>query len=426
MTAVPLAMVNNQYFDEFTNKVRVKPLPWEGYSRAGLITSTELIELKEFQHALNKQKGEEESALAQYIPLLVRLAEKLSSIDALQYLLVMLDDLVDRGHAAELNETITDNKSHILYKCLEKRDDYLGLKAAKILTGLMVGNGSVECRLVLAHLDRCLRSTGSAADVALQVMQSVLRVPRTRDTLYKEFPGCTAQIIAMLSTGRAPQTQYEVCFILWLLTFEPHIARRVDKDYNIVPHLVEIARSAVKEKVVRMVVSVWANLAHYDTNLPNMLVAKVPGCLETLSMRNFKDEDLKQDIGGLLETVGSQVMTTWDEYVNEVKSARLEWSPAHRSEQFWRININRMDENDHFVVRRLASVLESPTAGETQLAVACHDIAQYVKFNPEGKRVLARIGAKTRVMGLMTSEFAEVRYEALMCVQQMMLNAWRH
>ncbi|KAJ2750754.1 H(+)-transporting V1 sector ATPase subunit H, partial [Coemansia nantahalensis] len=74
----------------------------------------------------------------------------------------------------------------------------------------------------------------------------------------------------------------------------------------------------------------------------------------------------------------------------------------------------------------LAAVLESPTASETALAVACHDLAQYVKFSPDGKRFLARIGAKARVMALMTSEYPEVRYEALLCVQQIMLNAWRN
>ncbi|KAJ1931738.1 H(+)-transporting V1 sector ATPase subunit H, partial [Linderina pennispora] len=85
MTAVPdvpAAMVNNQFFDEFTDKVRVKPIPWEGYSRAGLISSVELGQLREFQ-----QKQQEGKEVGGYAGLLLELADRLSSIDAQQYLL---------------------------------------------------------------------------------------------------------------------------------------------------------------------------------------------------------------------------------------------------------------------------------------------------------------------------------------------------
>ncbi|KAJ1652549.1 H(+)-transporting V1 sector ATPase subunit H, partial [Coemansia sp. RSA 25] len=85
---VPPAMVNNQFFDEFTDKVRVKPIPWEGYSRAGLISGDELRELKEYQHqtaaaatATTTTKSRDD--LVQYLGLLVQLTDKLSSIDAL-------------------------------------------------------------------------------------------------------------------------------------------------------------------------------------------------------------------------------------------------------------------------------------------------------------------------------------------------------
>ncbi|KAJ2391208.1 hypothetical protein GGI05_003007, partial [Coemansia sp. RSA 2603] len=55
---VPAAMVSNQFFDEFTDKVRVKPIPWEGFSRAGLVSSDELRQLKEFQQQQQQQQNE--------------------------------------------------------------------------------------------------------------------------------------------------------------------------------------------------------------------------------------------------------------------------------------------------------------------------------------------------------------------------------
>ncbi|KAI8319222.1 ARM repeat-containing protein [Martensiomyces pterosporus] len=452
---VPAAMVSNQFFDEFTDKVRVKPIPWEGYSRAGLISSEELQQLKEFQHLVQMDSEARAKASKQppsaYVPLLVSLAEKLSSIDALQYLLVAIDDLVEGGDKeaiGRLLEQETDG-AKALFRCMEKKDDYLGLKAAKILVGL-VAQAPVDVQRgfrfaqLFGYLTKCMKSElTSVVDVAIQVMQSVLRIPRTRAILYNDAAPCLTQLVDVLRRTQqpgsrttkgvvaVPQTQYEVVFCLWLMSFERGIAASLNKKYDVIPLMVDIARSAVKEKVIRIIVETWKNLLSLapDSNVPNMLVAKVPACLETLSGgRNFKDEDLKQSIKELAEDLATHtgVMTTWDEYLNEVASGKLEWSPAHRSEQFWKLHVRKMDENDHKVVRDLAAVLASSTAGETALAVACHDLSQYIKFNPDGKRLLARIGAKTRVMALMTSEYPEVRYEALMCVQQIMLNAWRN
>ncbi|KAJ2711314.1 H(+)-transporting V1 sector ATPase subunit H [Coemansia spiralis] len=460
--AVPAAMVNNQFFDEFTDRVRVKPIPWEGYSRAGLISSDELQRLKEFQHRL-ADEAEGGAALAGYVPLLVRLAESLSSIDALQYLLVVLDDLVE-GDAAAVEAlrsgTVDGTVVRVMFRCMDKKDDYLGLKACKILIGIVAGGeAAVEKQVfvrMFGYVERCLKSElTSVVDVALQVMQSALRVRRARGVLYNDAAPCLAQMVDVLkrshgptpaasgspATGgpaRAPrgvvaasQMQYEAVFCLWLLTFERPIAATLNRKYDVIPTMAEIARSAVKEKVIRVVVATWANMLEQApaANVPNMLVAKVPACLATLAAgRNFKDEDLRAGIRQLSEDMAAHtgVMTTWDEYVNEVASGKLEWAPAHRSEQFWKLHMQKMDSDDHRVVRQLAAVLASPTASETALAVACHDLTQYVKLNPDGKRLLARIGAKARVMALMTSEYPEVRYEALMCVQQIMLNAWRN
>ncbi|KAJ2781748.1 H(+)-transporting V1 sector ATPase subunit H [Coemansia interrupta] len=441
---VPAAMVSNQFFDEFTDKVRVKPIPWEGFSRAGLVSSDELRQLKEFQ----QRQPKEGESLAEYVELLVGLSERLSSLDALQYLLVMLDDLVD-GDAAACEQLARDTASghfgRAMFRCMERKDDYLGLKAAKILAGVVVrcGVAGFEYARLFAALERYLRSElTSVVDVAVQVMQSVLRVGRARSVLYGECPGCVAQLVDVLRRtvvgGRAPrgvvavpQTQYEVVFCLWLLTFEAPIAESLNRTYDVIPLMVEIARAAVKEKVIRIIVATWCNMLRLagDANVPNMLVAHVPACLQTLATgRSLKDQDLRDDVASLAEALAghSGAMSTWDEYLTELASGKLHWSPAHRSEPFWKLHVGRMDEDNHRAVRQLAEVLAAPTSDETALAVACHDLAQYVKFNPDGKRFVARVGAKARVMALMTSEFPEVRYEALMCVQQIMLNAWRN
>jgi V-type H+-transporting ATPase subunit H len=68
--------------------------------------------------------------------------------------------------------------------------------------------------------------------------------------------------------------------------------------------------------------------------------------------------------------------------------------------------------------RKLARLLSAST-NPVVLAVACHDVGQYVKYNAkDGKQYLERMGAKQRVMELMTHEDSDVRYHALSATQK--------
>ena len=59
----------------------------------------------------------------------------------------------------------------------------------------------------------------------------------------------------------------------------------------------------------------------------------------------------------------------------------------------------------------------STSTTSTALSVAAHDIGQYVKYNPSGRKIVQEIGAKTQIMELMTHEDQEVRYQSLLAVQ---------
>jgi V-type H+-transporting ATPase subunit H len=54
--------------------------------------------------------------------------------------------------------------------------------------------------------------------------------------------------------------------------------------------------------------------------------------------------------------------------------------------------------------------------------IACNDIAQYLKIFPKEKKIIEEIGAKQRIIELMSSLNAEVRYYSLSAVQMYMTN----
>lgn len=44
--APPLVLVSNSWLDDLTNRTRAKPIPWEGYHRADLVSAEELKMIK--------------------------------------------------------------------------------------------------------------------------------------------------------------------------------------------------------------------------------------------------------------------------------------------------------------------------------------------------------------------------------------------
>ena len=84
-----------------------------------------------------------------------------------------------------------------------------------------------------------------------------------------------------------------------------------------------------------------------------MLQSKVKKLVEIMQQSQIEDQDIAEDIDFLnkkLETLVLDV-STFDEYTLEITSNRLSWSPAHKSDKFWRENAQRLNENNFFLVR---------------------------------------------------------------------------
>jgi V-type H+-transporting ATPase subunit H len=89
---------------------------------------------------------------------------------------------------------------------------------------------------------------------------------------------------------------------------------------------------------------------------------RAPALLTQLLSRKFTDEDINEDLNYLYDFLNKEAakMSTWDEYLSEVKSGKLEWSPVHTSEQFWRQVVakeGRFHEKDYEVLRHLTKIL---------------------------------------------------------------------
>ncbi|KAK6511812.1 H(+)-transporting V1 sector ATPase subunit H [Arthrobotrys musiformis] len=224
------------------------------------------------------------------------------------------------------------------------------------------------------------------------------------------------------------QLLYHVLVGIWQLSFEEEIAEELDAKYDLIPPLVHILRSALKEKILRVSLAIITNLINKapSSNLPSLLLSRLLPLLTTLKSRKFTDPDLTADLDTSLTALESfqLTQTNFDEYATEIRSGHLSWTPPHRNQDFWKKNARRiMEENNGELVRCLAKwLIESEE--KLVLAVAAHDVGVLVKEVPEKRRVWDGVKVKARVMELMGDSDPEVRYESLKAVQEFLRYAF--
>jgi V-type H+-transporting ATPase subunit H len=219
------------------------------------------------------------------------------------------------------------------------------------------------------------------------------------------------------------------------MTFDPVVADRISRsNINVIPVLSDILSESVKEKVTRIILATFRNLLEKPTereyktdNALSMVQCKVLKQLQLLDGRKIDDQDLVDDVGFLNETLQASVqdLSSFDEYTTEVKSGRLEWSPVHKSEKFWHENAARLNEKNFELLKILVKLLET-SRDPLILSVASHDIGDYVRHYPRGKTVVEQLGGKQLVMSLLSHEDPNVRYEALLAVQKLMVHNWEY
>ncbi|SCV71423.1 BQ2448_3011 [Microbotryum intermedium] len=468
-------MISNVYLSDRSLKIRSKAIPWEGYQRAGLLSQDDVALIQRV--AGGKAQAESTlqavsrllSMLARsntaarypaimrslriysshcpiqeadtYADLYVRLLSKLSRNDTLQYILVLVADFLnDKDDRIPLFLSQSDPYSPLL-KHLDSQDDFVRSKSAAVISTVISGDPNPPDAVVtkvLAALSALIRNPADseAQDVGVQCLGSALRIEKVRTAAWqadakegaetsKTIEGSVEEV--ELRTNPSAQMQYQLGFCFWLLTFDTPIAEQINARYNIIPLLADLARQALKEKVIRIVVAAFRNLVTKAPaeNLPAMLVAKLLPFVKTLASRKWSDDEIKEDVEFLVEelTKSFEELTTFDEYKSEVQSGQLSWTPPHKNDDFWRDNAAKLNDKDRELLKALVNVLTT-AKDPLVLAVAANDIAQYVKFCDTGKKSLDSLGAKGRVMELMNHADPDVKYYGLLATQRLISHAW--
>jgi V-type H+-transporting ATPase subunit H len=263
-----------------------------------------------------------------------------------------------------------------------------------------------------------------SAPAAIHCLSNLLKKTSVR-TLFVQADGVKLLIplISPASTQQSTQFLYETCLCIWLLSFYDAAVDYLSTT-RVMPRLVEVVKSSTKEKVVRVVVMSLRNLLAKGAFAAQMIDLGMPQVVQNLKAQAWTDEDLLDALNQLEAGLKDSLkkLSSFDKYKQQVLLGHLDWSPMHKDPMFWRENINNFEENDFQILRVLMTVIDTST-DTIALAVACYDLSQFLQYHPSGRIVVADLKAKDRVMKLMNHENAEVRKNALLCVQRLFLGA---
>ncbi|KAJ0374870.1 hypothetical protein COL26b_006886 [Colletotrichum chrysophilum] len=459
------------YLASLQSNIRQRPIPWDGAVRAGTITEDHLARIRAVDKAKKPEARKDivEGDLDGYRSLFVGEPGKPSVLESagkqanvVQFVLVLLADLLPSVPSlAKALIKNTDPYKHFLPLLAHSNntEDPIPLLTSTALTKLMslALDESQATRnaipVLLTYLSGLAKSSDAGLqDIAVQEYSSLLFGHVSRQQFWNQRSETISPLIDILKTaagigsngsssasiwsGNAPsrstgfegslgggvglQLLYHVLLVVWQLSFEAEdIGDDLNDEYDIVLLYTQLLRLSPKEKTTRLIVSTLYNLLEKNQKslLPTAVLARLPALLDNLSGRHLTDPDLLEDLQKLKELLEeyTKTKTTFDEYVAEVESGHLRWSPPHRSQVFWTENARKILEHENGQVpRKLADIMKRPWDNDKQvLAIACNDVGALVKEVPEKRYQLEKLGLKTRVMELMGDADEHVRWESL-------------
>ncbi|CAG99317.1 H(+)-transporting V1 sector ATPase subunit H [Kluyveromyces lactis] len=232
------------------------------------------------------------------------------------------------------------------------------------------------------------------------------------------------------------QLQYYALMIIWLLTFDPKITEAFTKEH--LAHylqLLRLIRSTIKEKVVRLSVAIILNginesVKNHKSTVKNLiLLGNAIPTLNQIMERKFLDDELKQDLTTLKESLEAEYheLTSFDEYLAELNSKILLWSPVHQDDQFWLDNLDKFKENNWKLFLQLIDLLKEfiteKRPSSVSLQILLNDIRKVMELDNDSIKILGK--DKLIIMQLLQHSDSKVKYEALKTTQVIVSNTFK-
>lgn len=246
--------------------------------------------------------------------------------------------------------------------------------------------------------------------------------------------------------GNNLQIVYYTFLCLWSMSFEDiSQSYYCNAEWNIIPEMINALKSISREKLSKIAFRIFKNISRWQKCVELMNDNDLLKVVENELKKNIKEEGLRVNLESINDELerNYKISSSYEKYLKELDTGKLNWGPCH-NEKFWRTNGKRFSENEYGAVKKLIRLLDSNSNSDiTTLAVACHDIGEFCRFVSYSKMVLetsfaADMGegkmaqnkfssqtGKQLLMGMIDSKDKNVKEQALLATQKMMIHNWQ-
>jgi len=414
-------------------KVLNARIDWDRHCNAKQIDPPEKALIQEYCQQSSEDRihiiREKGAALARvFVKVITKIHEKETS----QHVLALVDQMLQSDPSCARHFHAIPAAPEEFLRVLALGEPYSVEKASKILSLIF----SVDVPDVLEEAEskflrwlttRITDSKGRTLIQSLVCLKDMLKFAKNQ-VLFSRQGGLDRLVQLIKRDPNNMQLLYLVGFAFWLLSFNEDCYSGLQK-VHVVRELVTIIKISSREKVIRVCFSALRNLLNKKGSDDHSFNEDMIGCglhklLEGLLTKNWKDKDIDDDVKVVNSTLKKAIedLSSFEVYQTEVMSGSLSWTPVH-TELFWRENINKFEHKNFAIIRHLVQLLEE-TKDEVTLEVCAYDIGEFARFNPDGKRILESMGAKTKLMGLMSHDNPNVKKQALLAVQKLLVQNW--
>ncbi|KAK9474688.1 armadillo-type protein [Dipodascopsis tothii] len=416
----PGVVFSNAYLDELVANVRARPSPYSQLVGSGSLPSASVDPLKLLEQNPSVVAEEDVELLASAITAALGLPTK---TDAVQYTLALTVEAVT-ANASFATSLLGKADTVSALTAALVAEEATAVLAAKVLV-IGICSGPAPSSAIVAVFDYAGKLVASedvnCQDLGAQAFGAVGAVRVARPLFWKSHESYVPSLLAVLRGAKGNlQLQYYTLFAFWALTFDRSIAAAINAKYDLVTPVLEVLKTAIKEKIIRVSISTIQHLvsAPGKANVDAILLAGGLPVLQGLALRKWTDEDISTSLQAIVAELEEHnaYMSTFDFYLVELNSGRLKWGTAHKELDFWKRNADLFREDNWKLLKQLGTIISAST-DPTVLAVACNDVTYLVTEQPAALKVLEGMGVKAKIMELMANSDNELKYQALKATQ---------
>ncbi|KAH0792688.1 V-type proton ATPase subunit H-like [Histomonas meleagridis] len=370
-----------------------------------------------------------------HVATFAKLLETRNLPNTISLLCAFIDCLLDADFNLTVKSLLTQvdslikSLSNILISHSSSHDAHpFMIRTVLLLLGTLLSEPKVKCSeehksIFLRTVISLLGDGLQPASLAFEGLKRFLRFDRFRDD-FIDSKGIELLLDLLGSAAKLAHTDslYHILFCFWALTYSANGAGQLSEN-KFVKELSRLLSTIQpeREEIVRLLVNIIAQLTPSTVFVESAYDNDILRLLRQFQTKHYVDQEMITLISTTAEKLSQNLrkLSLWEKYTREVGSGKLHFSFSHKSELFWKANIERFGENQYSVIAALRDLLESND--EETVVVACYDLGEFAARSPVGRQKLEEMGAKLAVMKLLQSSSEAIRREALRTTQLMLL-----